>query len=329
MKIDVKQLENVRRKENCIEARCPACNAVGGDRRGNNLVVFDNGAFYCHAYPKDRDHNRQILRLAGGHGDHETYLPNAEEIRRREMRRADEERTASLVSCIRQNRARIFERFQWTPSEVRRDSPQPVDKIEVSRDPRQFLRTLFSPDDLLWTGEFNDTGKPQHIAHWQTCREWAQDPDPQNVGPYTTPATWPPGVYSRAAKNTLSVPYAVFDFDGFDGKAPTTPEEVDQLVRGALAIIRMFREALHWDLASIVWTGNKGLHAWFECPCPAVVNSVREVVAPLGLDPKLLDAGQQPCRLPGHMHPKSGKVSEVWWLSQPRHNDGKAPLQEP
>lgn len=64
-KIDVSKLTNVVKKDGKTVARCPACAARGGDAKGNNLVVFDDGKFGCAAAPKDKDHNRTIFQLVG------------------------------------------------------------------------------------------------------------------------------------------------------------------------------------------------------------------------------------------------------------------------
>jgi hypothetical protein len=64
-KIDVSKLTNAVKKDGKTVARCPACVARGGDAKGNNLVVYDDGKFGCAASPKDKDHNRMILQLVG------------------------------------------------------------------------------------------------------------------------------------------------------------------------------------------------------------------------------------------------------------------------
>ena len=64
-KLDLTRLTNIVRKAGKTVARCPACSARGGDATGNNLVVFADGRFGCVAYPKDKEHNKKILDLAG------------------------------------------------------------------------------------------------------------------------------------------------------------------------------------------------------------------------------------------------------------------------
>ena len=63
--IDPARLINAVQKDGKTVARCPACAARGGDTTGNNLVVFTDGRFGCQAAKGDKEHNRQILELAG------------------------------------------------------------------------------------------------------------------------------------------------------------------------------------------------------------------------------------------------------------------------
>jgi hypothetical protein len=63
--IDVTKLTHVVKKDGKIVSRCPACAARGADVTGNNLVVFSDGKFGCQAARGDKEHNRQILALAG------------------------------------------------------------------------------------------------------------------------------------------------------------------------------------------------------------------------------------------------------------------------
>ncbi len=65
LQIDISKLTNVVQKTGKIVARCPACKTRGGDLKGNNLVVFEDGRFGCAAAAKDQDHNRLILKLTG------------------------------------------------------------------------------------------------------------------------------------------------------------------------------------------------------------------------------------------------------------------------
>ena len=315
MKIDLSRLQNTRTKPGLVEARCPACATYGADRKGNNLAVFETGAFHCHANPHDRDHNREILRLVGDRteGPPSTYNDHRTKVLAT-ARMFDDRRVKALGSCITENRNRIIDRYSWDIDEVRLNSPQPVALPEISQNPSHFLATHFASDSLLWTGDVYDSGKPSHRSRWRTRDQWLNSPS-SDTGPYTTAAIWKPGIFSRSSMNVLQAPYAILDFDGFDGHAPKTAFEIDCFIHDALAIIRMFRDVLFWELTSIVWTGNKGLHAWFIRPPLHVIKSVCKIAPALGIDRKVLGSPEQPCRLPGHAHHKSHNVAEVWWMA--------------
>jgi hypothetical protein len=65
MALDESKLENVRRKDGKFTARCPACAEKGGDRKGEHLVVYDDGAYHCVATNGESRHSKRIFALAG------------------------------------------------------------------------------------------------------------------------------------------------------------------------------------------------------------------------------------------------------------------------
>ena len=69
MSLDLQRLEKVRQRGRKTIARCPACAASGGDRRGEHLVIFEDGRFGCAACPKDTEHRKQIWEQAGVNRD--------------------------------------------------------------------------------------------------------------------------------------------------------------------------------------------------------------------------------------------------------------------
>lgn len=207
--------------------------------------------------------------------------------------------------------------FEWTPADVSVDSPQSVDNRVVSEDPRWFLQSMFHKDAQLWVGETYDSGEERHASQWRTCGEISNISNPRMVGPFTTPATWPVGCFSRSGANVLESPYVVLDFDEYNGKKPATPAEVETLKARARAIINWLRCEQRWKLAAIIDTGNKSLHAWFHSVPPDILDSLRTVRKVLGIDDALLGKPSQPCRLPGHPHPKSQNLSRVLWLQHP------------
>jgi hypothetical protein len=48
-----------------VRYRCPACAEGGSDRKGEHLLVYENGAYNCIAFSGDAFHNTRIFQLAG------------------------------------------------------------------------------------------------------------------------------------------------------------------------------------------------------------------------------------------------------------------------
>lgn len=316
--LDITRLEKVRRTGSKITARCPACHSAGHDRRGDHLAILPSGKFACAAFPGDGEHRREIFRLIGIVGERR---PDPERDRRWRMERDEEKRRelekASLVGAARAKRDAIIARHRWEPVDVWHDSPQRMDCPLVELDPRHFIASLFHPDATIWTGETHQSGQNgRHAKRWRTTADW-QGADEDTVGPMISPATWKPGTTSRAAAEVVQSPFTVLDFDGLDGITPRTPADIRSHVLASLALIRWVREGLRWQLAAIVWTGSKSLHAWFHTPPAAVLQSLSTAATALGMDAGLIGRPEHPCRLPGQPHEKTGGISRVLWLQSP------------
>jgi len=129
---------------------------------------------------------------------------------------------------------------------------------------------------------------------------------------------WKPESYTRAASEVLLSPFTVLDFDGFDGVKPDGQVKIDEHVRGSLALVRWMCEVLSWDLAALLWTGGKSVHAWFHTPPVDVLAELRYAASALGLDAGLIDHPEHPCRLPGQVHSRTEERSRVLWLQEER-----------
>jgi hypothetical protein len=315
--IDLSRLEKVRRlASGDVISACPACRESGKDTKGDNLRVFTSGAFHCIAFQNDKEHNSRIFTLVEVKGEH-SHDP-ARDIEWRQARakeRLAEQQRNSIAKKARECRDALAARHAWTLADVWENSPQRIDSGLVESDPRHFLASLFASDDVIWTGEVFHSGTA-HASRWRHCRHWLEANDIEIIGPMVTAATWQPETVSRTAANVVTAPYTVLDFDGFDGVPPKTPEEMEKHITDSLAIIRWLSEKMQWQLAAILHTGNKSLHAWFHTPSPEVLASLKPVASSLGMDAGLIGRPEHPCRLPGHLHAKSGKPSRVLWLQE-------------
>lgn len=308
--IDIARLEKVRRHGVTITARCPACAAAGGDKKGTHFFLnTESGKFGCAGFQGDGEHRREIFAIVGI----KTERDPAEDRAWKQARLAE---AAAAVKIAKVNRALLEKRAsivvanRWSMAECIADSPSLCEN-----DPRTFIAALFDPAAVVWTGSVRHSGT-NHASHWRTAKEWlAATPD--DCGPFTSPATWPLGVVTRTAANVESAPYVVLDFDGMDGKAPSNAEELEAHIVASLSITRWLRDGLGWRLAAVVWTGSKSIHAWFHTPPKAALDSLKNTASVLGIDPGLIGRAEHPCRLPGWLHQKTGNPSQLLWLNSP------------
>jgi hypothetical protein len=66
MSLDQSKLVNAKKAaDGKITAQCPACAAAGSDTKGGHLVIFPDGAYGCVANEGDKNHSKEIFKLAG------------------------------------------------------------------------------------------------------------------------------------------------------------------------------------------------------------------------------------------------------------------------
>lgn len=293
--------------------RCPACAASGGDKRSEHLKIFSDGTWGC-CIDSSREHTRSIINAAGIKTD--SPQPTAAEIARRARQDALRQAAKEKADADRRNRARralgaIMRNFQWNYSDLILTSPHALN-FPSEHDPMLFIKRMFGPDEIVWCGDYSDSGEPRHACHWRTAAEW-QDCE-TNPGPLTHPAIWQPGHYSRSLAGIVSKNWIVLEVD----KHPITgiepdPQDldaIDELHAITLSIVRFIRERAGWELGAIVDSGNKSLHAWFRHP--RNLEAVKADLEALGIDGNMLRTNQ-PARLPGHFR-NSGRLSKTLWL---------------
>lgn len=315
--IDVPLLQKKKVRGIKLTAQCPACFASGADTTGNHFFLdLASGKFGCVANEGDSQHRKEIFALVGLKGPPREYT----KAEKREYARLKyREETAikarqQLTQRAQKGVANIRRKYRWSKADVFYSSPVVPDNDLVVYDPRYFLRTLFSPPDLLWNGETWQSGE-QGLGRFRTASEW-QEAELADLGPMTTPATWSDSVTSRTAENVLAAPYHVLDFDELDGVKPTTEADKSALVTHALAVTRWLVTKRGSRLAAIVHSGNKSLHVWLESDSIAA-DELQDAHKVLGIDAGLVGHPAHPCRLPGQVHEKSGERSRVLWLKEP------------
>jgi hypothetical protein len=304
--LNIALLEKVRHLPGKITARCPACAEEGRDRKGDNLVYFHDTRAYSCIF--DDGHTRRIRELVGIRRDLD---PIEQEQRRHEFRqrKREEENLRRRQQAAQNALPELIKKWRWDLADLRADSPLDPDEGDC---PRAFLRTRFRPDQNVWTGQVYDSGE-RHADRWKTVWKWLHEPA-SNIGPMVTPSTWKPGTVSRKHENVAATPYVIFDFDGPKGWKPRDQADLDRHIAESLAIVRWLKEDRLWNLAAIIHTGNKSIHAWFDHPGDKIVDSIKPSLKTLGIDPSLIGHPEHPARLPGQVHAKTRKMSRVLWL---------------
>jgi len=314
MSLDLSRLENLRRLPGKMTAQCPACAEEGRDRKGLHLVIFDEGPYSCVA-TDDRSHSRRIWELVGirdGPVDPEEQRRRLQEwsVRQRLERRLERERCRKADAARAALRS-LLNRWRWDPADLWESSPTHPE--EAADDPRLFLCSLFESDDVIWTGGFYDTGKEIHRDRWRSASDWCSSPRGQ-VGPMVTPCTWKPEIFGRIGGNVAAYRFVVLDFDGPRGWKPKDGPDLRRHIENSLAITRWIWEDRGWNLAAIIETGGKSIHAWFDHPGDKLVAELKECTGALGIDSSLIGEPQHPARLPGQRYEESARFSRTLWL---------------
>lgn len=274
-------------------------------KRLHNLD-FAGAMVYLGAHPEDKNECLTIKQQS------ERALVNTLAKHRKREEAFQERQKQSLIAKIRRNRERIIREYPWPFEEMPKDSP-----ITIESDHRNHWKQLFStiyPHDIvLWTGNPEDSGTPEHARNFRTAGQWlASGP----AGKHTCPSVFTSGCYQRRNDTVIAKPYLVLDFDDAIGKKPETPEEVEQNLKAGAALTRFLGEVIGMFLVAVIHTGNKSVHSWFCMPNPSLFDDLQVIAKAgvFGIDSSLFTLSQ-PCRLPGFLHEKSNQPSKLYYLA--------------
>ena len=188
----------------------------------------------------------------------------------------------------------------------------PLLMYEPDAAPHDFLLSLYHADDILWMGDVYDTGKAEHTANFRTRDQWLElEILPPRIGS----GTFQQGGFSRSLDNVTSSPYIILESDDLIGRKPTTPEEREANKALSYALIGYAVQRLGLTLRSVIDTGGKSLHAWFDRPPPDELKAVEQLADGLRIDSRLLTTCQaSPLRMPHCMHDKTNTRAQLLFL---------------
>lgn len=180
-------------------------------------------------------------------------------------------------------------------------------------DGRLLIESLFHPDDLLWLGEVEDSGKEIHKGNFRPCAEWLEA---DYLPPRIAAGVFKPGSISRSAENVTKSPFIVIESDNLIGHEPTTDEEREQNKALSFSLFFYCQEILGLHPRAVIDTGNKSLHLWFDRPPPDEFAALLDLAGGLRLDQGLLERCHfSPLRLPGTIHDKTSLPATLHFIN--------------
>lgn len=280
---------------------CPACQKIGADKRGNHLVVWQDGRFGCICHPGEegREHRQEMVRLAPALAGGKT--------------------NTNFIS-IRpdlSNAKKLFEEIQKTLwKKIKTDLAGGVDAIGEGgviptswRGQFDLWRRLWQPEDLAWAGSLYDKDDDfkRHCFHPSDDVESAK-------------------IWNLIRMEKLDLTMGVSFKNREDGRVNwnrnafrfTVLEHDSESLAGQIALIRYAREILGWDLLMVVASGNKSIHGLFDAsPLPRMRRQHFEILVGFGADKNALS--RCATRIPGAVRASGknpGAVQSILWVKK-------------
>lgn len=150
MKIDVSRLENVTSKLNKTIARCPACAELSQDKKGNHLIINEDGRFACVMYQGEdgREHRKRIFRLVGIKEPYD--VPINKIISVKQVSQASQERSDIKMDDVLGRIGRHFQSYSKNSVNLKFDKIDEIVRIyeDISSEPdhgtRRHKEKIFS-----------------------------------------------------------------------------------------------------------------------------------------------------------------------------------------
>ena len=237
----------------------------------------------CEKLVKERTAALRRAILGGSWTDSATC--GAVDIRLRKQRNQKRRQEITAREQLRQRvasaRPRILRDYAWPYIQILAESPE-----ALPADPAEHWRGLlghYREEDVVWTGDLYDSGRPEHAGHFRTKVEWLEG----NVapGPFICPAVFNAGSHSRANADIAGAPHLVVESDVLDKNQIGS-------------VFRWLKTTVGLRLVAIVDTAGKSLHAWFVRPPTETLAELAIALPALGCDRKMFTLCQ-PARLPG------------------------------
>lgn len=167
---------------------------------------------------------------------------------------------------------------------IRKFTPKARVLSPVALGPLQWLRKLYEPEDVVWIGTKFHSGAKHGPGHFKALKDWKIS-QIKAGDCFTTGCTFKPGAVSRSRFNVAERRFLILESDVLDFERTR-------------AVLAWAEIELGLTLRSIVFSGKKSLHGWFDAPEESWITGHKKLLIAMGFDPKVLTLGQ-PVRLGG------------------------------
>jgi len=268
--------------EAMCEAECPGKHLHTGKTGKKDCRIYIEGAptIYCfHSSCSSivEEYNLKLRQACSDKKTFEARILTEEEKNAISERKRKEFIADNLKKFGATTLSQVLSRYEWPVADAWEDSPIRTDDCDQDW---LLLLTLFSKDDIVWSGEVTDSGSKDNTKNFLRCEELAQSAP---LGRFTCPSTFKPGSFSRANENVVERKFLVIESDHLN------QDEI-------CAIFSFCRQFM--SLKAIVFTGGKSLHGWFNYPSNDTIEILKVLLPSWKCDPALFKASQ-PVRMPG------------------------------
>lgn len=280
--------------------RCPGIDLHSNDNAPKDCIIHIDGApnvycvhSSCKAIIDETSHKLQSefgSAERGETGSRQRWQPSRADLERK----AKAERAEKLRKAADEMRPAILKDHAIEPAELWRQSPTSLVGI-LDRDLWRHLLRLFKPQDVVWIGDKRESG-PGHEGNFRTVSKWLMLPE--CPGPRICPSTFQPGTNKRSKDTIIDHRFMVFESDTLS-------------IRNQCALIMFLRRFCR--LRAVVSTGNRSLHAWFDCPSGGKLEELKAIKDAMQIDKAGFNPSQ-PYRLPCVLHETSGRYSDLTFL---------------
>jgi hypothetical protein len=197
--------------------------------------------------------------------------------------------------------------------QVARNLPKLIDRFRpptwplesIAMDVPAFLRRLgvFKPNDLIWIGMEKSSGRPMHVVHFRTLKQWVASPPPL-AWSFTTGATFLPGTFCRSRANVAALRALILESDSL-----SLPE--------TYAMARWVEDEFSLPLLAVVSSGNKSLHNYYKHPGQPWLDRYWPALVAAGFDKRTL-LPNQPVRLANQTRADNGATQSLLMIRPAR-----------